>query len=88
MDRRAWLATVHRVAESDLVCVCVCVHTHTHTEFKVSQWEEFPGSSMVKNLSSNTGDTGLIPGGRTKIPHAVGQRSLCSATKEPMHCSY
>ena len=59
------------------MCACARVrartHTHTHTEFKVSQWEEFPGSSMVKNLSSNTGDAGSIPGGRTKVPHAVGQ---------------
>ena len=31
MDRRAWLATVHRVAESDLVCACVCMHTHTQS---------------------------------------------------------
>ena len=28
---------------------------------------------MVKNLLSNTGDTGLIPGGGTKIPHAMWQ---------------
>ena len=30
---------------------------------------------MVKNLPSNTGDAGSIPGQGTKIPHAVGQGS-------------
>ena len=37
---------------------------------------------MVKNPSSNAGDAGLIPGGGTKIPHAVGQISLCTTTTE------
>ena len=35
---------------------------------------------MVKNLPSNTADTGSIPGRGTKITHAVGQRSLRAAT--------
>ena len=30
---------------------------------------------MVKNLPSNAGNTGLIPGWGTKIPHTVGQPS-------------
>ena len=38
---------------------------------------------MVKNPSSNAGDTGLIPGQETKIPHAVGQLSPRAATTEP-----
>ena len=37
---------------------------------------------MVKNLPFNAGDTGLIPGQGTKIPHAVGQLSLHTATRE------
>ena len=36
---------------------------------------------MVKNLSSNAGDVGLIPGWGTKMPHALGQLILCMATK-------
>ena len=36
---------------------------------------------MVKNLPSNAGDVGSIPGRGTKIPHAVGQLSPCAATK-------
>ena len=31
---------------------------------------DFPGGPVVKNLSANTGDMGLIPGPGTKIPHA------------------
>ena len=40
---------------------------------------------MVKNPPSNAGDTGLIPGWGTKIPHARGQSSLCAATTESLH---
>ena len=41
---------------------------------------------MVKNLSSNAGDRGSIPGQGTinKIPHAVGQLSSHRATTEPL----
>ena len=40
---------------------------------------------MVKNLPSNAGNTGLIPGWETKIPHAAGQLSLLAAATEPVH---
>ena len=36
---------------------------------------------MVKNLSSNAGDAGLIPGLGTKISHAPGQLSLHATTR-------
>ena len=39
---------------------------------------------MVKNPPSNAGDTGSIPGGGTKIPHAVGQLSPRAANTEPV----
>ena len=45
---------------------------------------DFPGGSVVKNPPSNAGETGLIPGWGTKIPHAEGQLSLCTATTEPV----
>ena len=38
---------------------------------------------MVKNLPSNAGDTGLIPGWGIKIPLATGQQSPGTATTEP-----
>ena len=44
---------------------------------------DFPGGPMVKNLPSNTEDTGSIPGQGIKIPHAKGQLSLCVTTREP-----
>ena len=44
---------------------------------------DFPGGPVVQNLPSNAGDTGLIPGRGTKIPHAAGQLSLRAATTEP-----
>ena len=40
---------------------------------------DFPGGPAVKNPPSNAGDTGLIPGWGTKIPHATGQLSLRAA---------
>ena len=36
---------------------------------------DFPGGPVVKNLPSNAGDAGSIPGQGTKIPHAAGQLS-------------
>ena len=44
---------------------------------------DFPSIPVVKNPPSNAGDMGLIPGGGTKIPHAVGQLSPRAATTEP-----
>ena len=38
---------------------------------------------MVKNLPSNAGDTGSIPGRGTKIPHAMGQLSPRVTTAKP-----
>ena len=42
---------------------------------------DFPGGPVVKNLPSNAGDAGLIPGQGTKIPHAAGQL-------KPASCNY
>ena len=43
---------------------------------------------MVKNLPSNVGDAGSIPGRGTKISHATGQLSPHTATREkPMNCN-
>ena len=43
---------------------------------------DLPGGPVVKNLPSNAGDMGSIPGRGIKIPHAVGQLSLCTTTRE------
>ena len=44
-----------------------------------------PGGPAAESPPSSAGDVGLIPGRRTKTPHAVGQLSLCLATTEPAH---
>ena len=49
---------------------------------------DFPRGSVVKNLPSNVGDTGLIPGRGTKILHASGQLSPRATTPEHMGCNY
>ena len=41
-----------------------------------------PGGPVVKNLPSNAGDVGSIPGWGTKIPHAAGQLSPRATTTE------
>ena len=40
------------------------------------------GGPVVKNLSSNVGNMGSIPGWGTKIPHTIGQLSLHVTTRE------
>ena len=44
---------------------------------------DFPGGPVVKNLPSNAGDAGSIPGHGTETPHATGQLSPCATTTEP-----
>ena len=46
---------------------------------------DFPSGPVVKNLPSNAGDMGLIPG--WQISHAVGQLRLWDTTTEPAHRS-
>ena len=46
---------------------------------------DLPGSPVVKNVPSNAGDVGLIPGRETKIPHAMEQLSPGTATPESTH---
>ena len=43
---------------------------------------DFPGGPVVKNLPYNAGESGLIPGQGTKIPHAVGQLNPGTTTTE------
>ena len=45
------------------------------------------GGSVVKNPPSNAGDVGLIPGPGTKIPHATGQLSLLTTTRESLYAT-
>ena len=46
---------------------------------------DFPGGPLVKNPSWNAEGMGLVFGWGTKIPHAVKQLSLCTATTEHKH---
>ena len=48
---------------------------------KMHSWD-VPGGLVVKNLSSNSRDAGLILGWGTKIPHASRQLSPLTATEE------
>ena len=47
---------------------------------------DFPGGLVVKNLPSNAGVTGSIPGWETKTPRAMRQLSLCTTTREAPTC--
>ena len=50
-----------------------------------SRHRDFPGGPVVKNPPYNAGHAGSIPGQGTKIPHAMGQLSLCATTTELTH---
>ena len=50
-----------------------------------SQIGDFLDGSVVENLLCNSGDTGLIPGWETKIPHAFGWLSPCIAIEDPKY---
>ena len=43
---------------------------------------DFSGGPVVRNLLSSAEDMGSTPGWETKIPHALGQLSLYTATRE------
>ena len=43
---------------------------------------------MVKNLPSNAGDEGSIPGRGSKIPHATGKLSLRNPSQAEIVCSF
>lgn len=62
---------------------------HSFTQKASGVFTETTGISLVKDLPSNAGDVGSVPGWETKIPHAEGKlshclpqpESLCTATK-------
>ena len=43
---------------------------------------DFPGGPVVKNLLSNAGNMGSVPGWGTRIPHATEQRSQHTTATE------
>ena len=56
--------------ENSMDCI-----VHGVTESDATELLSLSVSPVVKKLPSNAGDTGLILGGRTEIPHSVGQLS-------------
>ena len=54
-----------------LGCLSYRVFKNFESTFKSLEFGDFPGGPMVKNLPSNAGDMGWIPGWGTKIPHAA-----------------
>ena len=51
---------------------------------KTRRPRDLPSDPVFENLPCNAGDTGSLPGGATKIPHATGQLSPCTTTKDPI----
>ena len=45
---------------------------------------DLPGGPVVKNLPSNAGDAGSVPGQGTKIPHGVQQLSRYASARAHM----
>ena len=47
--------------------------------------KDFPDGPVVKTLPFNARDVGSIPGGRTKIPHAIGcGQKLIKKKEQPL----
>ena len=65
-------------AEQAFYVVFLYVSYFTIKRFK----RDLSGGPVVKNLPSSTGDEGLIPDWRAKIPHAAGQLSPSTTTRE------
>ena len=66
-------------------------------DLKIGEFADFPGGPVVENPPCNSEDKDLIPGWRTKIPHAMEQLNPCATTagtvwartttREPAHQS-
>ena len=54
------------------------------TDLQRGDFEDFPGSPVVKNPTCNAGDAGSIPDQGTKIPHDMEQQSPHATATEPM----
>ena len=57
------------------------------SDLKLEAVQAFPGGPVLRNLPFNAGDTGSIPGGGTKIPHAEGQLTSCASAAESSSCN-
>ena len=71
---------------SSLPCLCKYI-SNSCADFQLDQETapgDLPGGPVVKNLPSNAGDAGLIPGQGTKIPRAAGQLNPHATTTELM----
>ena len=60
---------------------------YNEEEAKAAVPGDFPGGPVVKNLPCSAGDIGSIPAWETRIPHAVEQLSLHTATREFSCCN-
>ena len=81
MDREAWRAAIHEVARS-----WTQLSTWSDLIWSDSGFIGFPGSSVVKNLPANSGDTGdmgSIPGSGRSPGGGNGTRSSSLAWKIP-----
>ena len=85
----AWRCTLGKGWIRDLQTpACGCALATTSWEMsrnkKTQLKRDFPGGPVVKNPPSNAGDLGSIPVWGTKIPHATGQLSPHTSTREPV----
>ena len=66
-----------KTTEGDIIMDSTGGRCLKENENKTLQWRDFPGGPVVKNPPCNLGDSGLIPGQVTKIPHTSEQQSQC-----------
>ena len=83
-----WYTSLARMNPTDFLQIWRIYTKHlTSTRQKCPGHGTSHGGPVVKNLPSDTGDVGLIPGWGTKMPCAVGQLSLHTTTRESTCCN-
>ena len=65
-----------------MVQTCLVQESTVSGTKEIQKTDGFPGGPVVKDLPSNAGDLGSIPGQGTKIPNAVRQLSPHGTTRE------
>ena len=83
IDRGAWWATVHEVAESDTIDQLSTEQHRIYTLVYLFMSMDFPVSSVIKNQPASTGDEDSIPGQGDPLEEEMAVHSSILAWRIP-----